>query len=37
MTMLSLRRKILLQERKYDLIQRFIHTQTVSDVKLKIE
>lgn len=37
MTMLSLRRKILLKERKYDLIQLLINAQTVSDVKLKIE
>lgn len=37
MTILSLRRKILLNERKYDSIQRLIIMQTVSDVKLKTE
>lgn len=36
MTLLSLRKKKL-KERGYDLIQRFINTQTVSDIKLKIE
>lgn len=36
-TMVSLRGKILLKERKHDLIQRSITMQTVSDVKLKIE
>lgn len=37
MTMLSFRRKFFLKERKFDLIQRLKNTQTVSDVKLKIE